>query len=219
MKTSISFLSGIILFILLFEAHSNDSIQLHFTDTVYTGNYYEKSLFDESVNIEQLKISAYGLPQGLILTQEGVLMGTCYGLGHFKPIVEIDDQGRANKEEISLSVVRNKALADYFLNHLQIFPNPFIDGLKIEFEINQPAKIKIDVFAKNGEQIINLVEKPYHEGHQVIYWNGTNENGQSIETGWYYIQFHLEDEDEEGVALLNEIRKVLKVRHKGMSMW
>jgi len=75
----------------------------------------------------------------------------------------------------------------------QNYPNPFNPETKIEFDI--PSKednqvfVTLSVFDINGKKVKTLFKGLAEAGHYSVKWNGTNDKGQKLNSGMYFLQF------------------------------
>lgn len=56
-------------------------------------------------------------------------------------------------------------------NRIKIYPNPVSVKSNIEFELNKPAHISIQIYNSMGEKITDLANKEFPAGHQHFEWN------------------------------------------------
>lgn len=68
----------------------------------------------------------------------------------------------------------------------QNYPNPFNPSTNIEFKINSPANVKINIYDINGQLICNLVNEELSTGVYTTNWDGTDSHGNKISSGTYF---------------------------------
>ena len=78
------------------------------------------------------------------------------------------------------------ALPEEF-NIYQNFPNPFNPSTIIKFSIPQAAKVNIKVYNILGKEITELLNETRISGEYEINWNGTDNTGDSVPSGIYFI--------------------------------
>ena len=78
-------------------------------------------------------------------------------------------------------------------NLFQNMPNPFNPETAIEFEIPKRSHISLQVFNILGQRLKTLAHKSYSAGKHSVYWDGTNENGQKLATGVYFLRLQSEE--------------------------
>jgi len=67
-------------------------------------------------------------------------------------------------------------------------PNPFGETTTVGFALSRPANVKITVHDIEGRAIRNLVDRPVEAGSHVITWGRTDNNGETVAPGIYFIQ-------------------------------
>ena len=68
----------------------------------------------------------------------------------------------------------------------QNYPNPFNPITTIEFDVETYSFVEISIFNVNGN-LVNKLNSQYHEpGKNIVQWNSTNNQGQSVSAGVYY---------------------------------
>jgi hypothetical protein len=79
---------------------------------------------------------------------------------------------------------KQQLIPDQFLLK-QNYPNPFNGTTRMEFYLAKPGHVIMDIFDDMGRRVRHLVNKTVRSGwHQVI-WDGTNDFGQQIASGFY----------------------------------
>ena len=73
------------------------------------------------------------------------------------------------------------------------YPNPFNPVTTIEFSLDNPCFVSIDIFNIKGEKIKTLVQADFEaQVHQVV-WNGENDNGIPVSSGVYFYEMNTGD--------------------------
>lgn len=80
--------------------------------------------------------------------------------------------------------------ADFAVQHLMNYPNPFLDRTTFSFEYNQsstPLDAQIMIYSLNGNLIKTINQQIYTNGYrsQQIEWDGTTDSGRKIASGTY----------------------------------
>ncbi len=75
----------------------------------------------------------------------------------------------------------------------QNYPNPFNPSTTIEFAVNQPARIQIQIFTLKGQLIRTLVDASYPAGRFSTLWDARDETGQSVASGVYMYEMKVEE--------------------------
>ena len=86
--------------------------------------------------------------------------------------------------------------ADFALQHLMNYPNPFRDRTTFSFEYNQASSMleaEIKIYSLNGNLIKTIQEPIYTNGYrsQQIEWDGTTDTGMKIASGIYVYALRL----------------------------
>ncbi len=67
----------------------------------------------------------------------------------------------------------------------QNFPNPFNAGTVIEYRLQSPSEVRIDVFDMKGRRVRSLTGGFHAEGTHQIAWDGRNDAGEGLPSGVY----------------------------------
>ena len=67
----------------------------------------------------------------------------------------------------------------------QNFPNPFNPETTISFILKTDSHVIIDIYNIRGQKVKSLVNEIKTSGNHSVLWNGTNENGLSVSSGFY----------------------------------
>jgi hypothetical protein len=81
------------------------------------------------------------------------------------------------------SIKQNKNEADLKVN---IFPNPFESNTTIEYELNYPSKVSIEIFTFLGVRVRSLKNKYEGIGVNDVVWDGKNNEGTGLPNGIYF---------------------------------
>ena len=81
------------------------------------------------------------------------------------------------------------------ISRMDVFPNPFIDQVNIEFYSAQEGQLSIDVFNLQGQRVRNLFQGQVSSGeHMTQQWDGRNRSGAQLPSGMYLIRLQTGDE-------------------------
>jgi flagellar hook assembly protein FlgD len=67
-------------------------------------------------------------------------------------------------------------------------PNPFNSSTTIRYLLAKADWVNIDVYDMSGQKVRSLVNVQQVSGVYTAAWNGTNEQGQSVATGIYFVR-------------------------------
>ena len=75
----------------------------------------------------------------------------------------------------------------------QNYPNPFNPETWIPYQLFESSDVQISIYSQNGALIrdFNLGHQPY--GERVLYWDGKNQDGETVASGIYFYQFKVGD--------------------------
>jgi hypothetical protein len=70
----------------------------------------------------------------------------------------------------------------------QNYPNPFNNETVIKFYFNRTANIKLTIFDVFGKRIQTLYSGAIGKGEHIVRWNGKNEQGVTLSSGFYFYE-------------------------------
>ncbi len=65
------------------------------------------------------------------------------------------------------------------------YPNPFNPSTAINFTVDTPQTIKLQIVDLRGRLVRTIVNKSYPAGRFSVLWNGLNDNGLRAASGMY----------------------------------
>lgn len=72
---------------------------------------------------------------------------------------------------------------------LKIYPIPFSKVVNIAFTLPFRQQVLIEVFDLQGRNVKAIYKRGLQPGRYVFYWHGTDNNGQKVPAGVYFIKF------------------------------
>jgi hypothetical protein len=84
-------------------------------------------------------------------------------------------------------VLNDVPLPDHF-NLFQNFPNPFNNQTQIDFHLNKPQRIELQIYNSVGQSVLRLLSGAANAGHFSLNWNASG-----LPSGIYYYQLSAED--------------------------
>ncbi|MCF6269800.1 MAG: T9SS type A sorting domain-containing protein [Melioribacteraceae bacterium] len=91
---------------------------------------------------------------------------------------------------------------------LQNYPNPFNPSTMIEYNLDEKANVRLEIFDTLGRKLITLVEEIKSAGtHQAI-WDSKNRAGDNVSSGIYFYSFSVEGKD----FTAREVKKMVLLR-------
>jgi len=67
-------------------------------------------------------------------------------------------------------------------------PNPFRDGLTINYNLTGDTHVSLVIYDLNGRVVRQLVNEYQHEGYHQVLWDALNSNGNSLNNGIYILK-------------------------------
>jgi hypothetical protein len=67
-------------------------------------------------------------------------------------------------------------------------PNPFRDNVKLDFELRQPGKVRVDVYNIKGQKVRGLENGFLAKGRHELVWNGRDDAGNRVSAGVYILR-------------------------------
>jgi hypothetical protein len=68
------------------------------------------------------------------------------------------------------------------------YPNPFNAQTRISFTLPNNSDVHLDVFNIRGERVTTLINQHYQAGTHNVAWNGTDDDGQIMPSGFYLLR-------------------------------
>ena len=66
------------------------------------------------------------------------------------------------------------------------YPNPFNPTTNIKFDLNETAKVQIDIFNIKGQRVNTLINSELDSGNHSVVWNGNDSSGKKVSSGIYF---------------------------------
>ncbi len=85
---------------------------------------------------------------------------------------------------------------------LQNHPNPFNRSTTIEFFLNRPGYVNLDIFDLRGRKVKSLVSERLLSGLNSLQWKGDDASGKSVASGIYFCRVRVGDFTESKKLLL-----------------
>jgi hypothetical protein len=108
-------------------------------------------------------------------------------------IVATDFNGNITTKIVDFLVTGNPTgLSEQSNNAIEYcysYPNPFNYFTTIEYSIENPGLVEINIYDTNGRYIVNLENSSQVTGIHKVLWDGRNSNGTDLKPGIYYYQF------------------------------
>jgi beta-lactamase superfamily II metal-dependent hydrolase len=101
---------------------------------------------------------------------------------------DVSDSLFSIESEVGVGVVGEVARFGLLENH----PNPFNPLTRIEFSLDEAARVSVKIYDISGKVVRTLVEETMPAGRHRAFWNGEDENGRSVVSGIYICRLEAE---------------------------
>lgn len=91
------------------------------------------------------------------------------------------------------------------------FPNPFNLGTAIEFELPQPAEVRLIIFDLQGHEVRRLVNGTKPIGYHSIIWDSRDEAGLPVTSGVYFYRIEANAQDS-GQQPFFDVKKMILLK-------
>jgi len=71
---------------------------------------------------------------------------------------------------------------------LTSYPNPFNASTQIRFALAERGCVALRIYDVLGRNVVTLADREFLAGSHTVYWNGTDQAGQALASGRYYVQ-------------------------------
>lgn len=75
----------------------------------------------------------------------------------------------------------------------QNYPNPFNPLTKMEYSLPIKSNVRINIYNSIGQLVRRLISEEKAPGNYAVFWNGRNDNNESMPSGSYYYQLEVGD--------------------------
>ena len=100
---------------------------------------------------------------------------------------------------------RSEQLAAPKTNALrQNYPNPFTAATTIRYQLSKPGEVKLMIYNLNGQLVRQLASENKDAGYFSIFWDGRDDNGKALPTGFYLCRMQTND--------FSTIRRILLIK-------
>ncbi len=87
-------------------------------------------------------------------------------------------------EPVSVSITSNLDRAETLFQRLEVYPNPFVDGIHIELEIGEATDVAISIYNGQGQRLDELSQQRLLPGTQLLRWDAPS----TLPAGLYVVQ-------------------------------
>jgi hypothetical protein len=86
----------------------------------------------------------------------------------------------------------------------QNYPNPFNPSTTIEFILNRPSDIQLDIYNILGQKVRILTKGYKSAGNHLYRWDGADDNGKAVSAGIYIYTLHADGFTQSGRMTLSD---------------
>ncbi len=87
---------------------------------------------------------------------------------------------------VAVTVVTENAPAPVFL--LTNYPNPFNPETTIQYSLNNPGEVCLEIYNLKGQKVKTLVDAQVSAGSHSTIWNGETDSGKDVSSGVYFLR-------------------------------
>ncbi len=84
------------------------------------------------------------------------------------------------------------------------YPNPFNPDTTIEFALDKPGRVKLEIFNIKGEKVKTLLNDHLEAAHHSIIWNGQDDRGRTVGSGVFFYRMVTRD--------FTDVRKMIMIK-------
>jgi hypothetical protein len=106
------------------------------------------------------------------------------------------------QEEVFVEEDRDDIVSSFVLH--QNYPNPFNPQTIIEYSLNFPSDVSLEIFNVKGQLVKTLVDGHREKGFHRVLWDGENDKGGKTSSGIYFYRLKAKD--------YVEVKKMIKLR-------
>ncbi|HPV14937.1 MAG TPA: FlgD immunoglobulin-like domain containing protein [Candidatus Cloacimonadota bacterium] len=96
------------------------------------------------------------------------------------------DKERAYRLKIGNTSTPEEVLIPAALSLDRIYPNPFTDETKIEYNLKEAAPVRLSIYNQRGQLVRKLVSECKVAGTHTVSWNGSDTKGRKVSSGIYF---------------------------------
>ncbi len=71
---------------------------------------------------------------------------------------------------------------------VRAYPNPFNPVVNLDIQLNASGRLSVEIFDITGRRVRRLHNLPIAAGHHVLQWNGQDDRGEPVSSGFYILK-------------------------------
>ncbi len=147
------------------------------------GNYYVTGYYLPAVYRFD---SDFSQPPEIIYEEDGLVYPTYDASDNSLLITDYNDNTWVRISLDPYGIIPTESPKSFFLH--PNYPNPFIPGTTIQFDLDTYARARLDVYNVLGNPVKTLVDEPKGPGNYSVKWDGKNDLGKQVAGGTYYFR-------------------------------
>ncbi len=148
------------------------------------------SNFDEIQAISLLDTAYLGTHPTLAIVGDSVYVA--YGRSVPEPYKE-NVVVKVYRKDISVGVETPSDAVPVYFKLLQNYPNPFNSSTTIHYRLEGGGKVKLLIYNLLGQKLRTLVNQIQPAGEYSVVWNGKDEIGKQLNSGFYFYQLQFDN--------------------------
>jgi hypothetical protein len=121
----------------------------------------------------------------------------CYAVTSYDNSYPYNESQRSDYVTVTISGLgvgvgdKGRPTAKFYLD--QIKPNPVTRSAAVDYQLPVAGKVSLKIYNVAGQIVKTLVNAQQGSGHYTVYWDGTNEQGDNVNSGVYLCRLWAND--------------------------
>lgn len=86
---------------------------------------------------------------------------------------------------------------------LRVWPNPASGPLTLSYDVPEDGRVTLEIYDVSGRRVRTLVDRKLRSGRQTFVWDGTNQVGDPVAPGSYWLRYRAADSQTTRTILWN----------------
>ncbi len=109
-------------------------------------------------------------------------------------VYDLGESEPSNEVEVEIEVSTDDMTATPFVTFLKAnYPNPFNPETTIEFSLQNPGFVTLEVFNVRGQKVRTFIDELKEAGTHRVTWNGRDSNNTEVSSGIYFYRMRSEE--------------------------
>jgi len=88
----------------------------------------------------------------------------------------------------TVEIIETEAGLPFDFQLLSSYPNPFNLTTQISYSLPENSDVKLEIYNITGQKVRTLIDEFQYAGARSITWDGTNQSGQKVSSGVYFMR-------------------------------